>query len=215
MAGDLPSTLSTPHNPDIQDLVKQVPMEFLLSYHPSPPTERLQSSDKALNPEAFVLALFGWQAETGHIAGLATCEACFRRLGLWLFKAKTPEDALMSRLDVIGEHREYCPWVNSLSQSGGGSSRKSLLDINDQKSGWETLLRVLQGALHLRSRSDDPAAAPSFPGSDTNNEAVWDRVASGQGKEAASLVSRDEQDKERWARLKKLKKVFEVKSRKR
>ncbi|KAH0559079.1 hypothetical protein GP486_004340 [Trichoglossum hirsutum] len=214
-AGDLPSTLSTPHTPDIQQLTKQVPMEFLLPYLPSPPAERLQPSDKTLNSEAFILALFGWQAETGHIAGLATCEACFRRLGLWLFKANASEDAPMNRLDVIGEHREYCPWVSSLSQSGDGSPRKSLPDIDGQKAGWEILVRVLQGALHLQSRSDYRVAASSLPGGGTNDEAGGDRVAKGRNNEAASLASRDEQDKERWAKLKKLKKVFDVKSRKR
>ncbi|KAI9781745.1 MAG: hypothetical protein M1839_005738 [Geoglossum umbratile] len=215
MAGDLPSNLSTPDTLDIRRLAKQVPVEFLLSYSPSSPTaESSQSSETVLNDEAFVLALFGWQAEVGHITGLVTCEACFRRLGLWLFKGRTPEDASMSRLDVINEHRDYCPWVNSLSQSGGGgSSKKPKTDVNGQKAGWEVLVRALQGALHLQLQYDDPAS-PSLPGGSTGDATYEGNAAKGRNEEAASVMSRDEQDKERWARLKKLKKVFDVRGRK-
>ncbi|KAH0545222.1 hypothetical protein FGG08_000676 [Glutinoglossum americanum] len=211
MAGDLPSTLSTPDTLDIQHLTKQVPIEFLHSYSPSPlAAESPLSPNKTLNHGALILALFGWQAETGHIAGLATCEACFRRLGLWLFKVKPSEDASMSRLDVVGEHREYCPWINSIWQNGGSSPKKQKADISDQKPGWEILVRVLEGALHLQLQVDDPAAAPSLLRSD-NNKASGDIVARGRSENTAS---RDEQDNERWARLKKLKKVFDVRSRK-
>src|SRR5204862_5580619 len=111
---------------------------------------------------------------------------------------------------VIGEHREYCPWINSASQSGGGS--KSKVDISVQRAGWEVLVRVLEGALHLQLQADDQAA-PSFLGGATNDETVEDTIAKRLSEKAASLVSRDEQDKERWARLKKLKKVFDVRSR--
>jgi Rsm1-like len=214
MAGDLPSNLSAPDDLDTLRLAKQVPIEFLLPYLPSSSAaESLQGSDAALNHEAFVLALFGWQAETGHIAGLATCEACFRRLGLWLFKAKTPEDASMSRLDVIGEHRDYCPWVNSLSQNGGGSSKNSNTDSSDHRAGWEVLLRALKGALHLYSQSGNAAAPLSSPKSNTSDATYEANNTTDQTEKAASMMSRDEQDKERWARLKKLKKVFEVRNR--
>lgn len=70
---------------------------------------------------AVILALFGWQNEDPGIPSLVTCSACFRRLGLWLFRKKAKADDIMdedsddgeeeasvSRLDVIGEHREVC-----------------------------------------------------------------------------------------------------------
>ncbi|KAI9769088.1 MAG: hypothetical protein M1840_004439 [Geoglossum simile] len=215
MAGDLPSNLSVPDDLDTLHLAKQVSAEFLLSHSlSSSAAESFQPSDSVLNYEAFVLAFFGWQAETGHIAGLATCEACFRRLGLWLFKAKTPEDASMSRLDVIGEHRDYCPWVNSFSQSGGGSSKNSDRDSSDQKAGWEVLLRALKSALHLHSQSSNAAAPLSSLGNDINDATDEESNTNGRTEKATSMMSRDEQEKERWARLKKLKKVFDVRSRK-
>lgn len=88
-----------------------------------------------INESAFILALFGWANEEPSIPTLLTCSACFRRLGLWLFKHETQagsigdDDALVSRLDVIGEHRDYCPWVNKESQG--------------REPGWKTLWKIV------------------------------------------------------------------------
>lgn len=79
------------------------------------------TDDGPIYEAAVILALFGWQNEDPSIPSLVTCSACFRRLGLWLFRKKaikleealdsmegleTEEEASVSRLDVIGEHRE-------------------------------------------------------------------------------------------------------------
>jgi hypothetical protein len=63
---------------------------------------------------AAMLALFGWQNEDPGIPSLVTCSACFRRLGLWLFRSKPKSDepdasedeASVCRLDLVGEHRD-------------------------------------------------------------------------------------------------------------
>lgn len=58
---------------------------------------------------AAMLALFGWLNEDPGIPSLVTCSACFRRLGLWLFRPKDGEDggeASVCRLDLVGEHRD-------------------------------------------------------------------------------------------------------------
>jgi len=91
-----------------------------------PPTEIKES--------AFILALFGWANEEPSIPTLLTCSACFRRLGLWLFKhpmggSTGGGDAMVCRLDVIGEHRDYCPWVNKESQG--------------REPGWKTLWKIV------------------------------------------------------------------------
>lgn len=82
------------------------------------------TDDGPIYEAAVVLALFGWQNEDPAIPSLVTCSACFRRLGLWLFRKKAikvedgldsmedlegEEEASVSRLDVIGEHREVGP----------------------------------------------------------------------------------------------------------
>ncbi|KAA8909646.1 C3HC zinc finger-like-domain-containing protein [Sphaerosporella brunnea] len=89
---------------------------------------------------AAMLALFGWHNEDPGIPSLVTCSACFRRLGLWLFRKKpkvdepdaSPDEASVCRLDLVGEHRDYCPWVNAVSQG--------------KEPGWKTMHRVLQNS---------------------------------------------------------------------
>jgi len=81
-----------------------------------------------------MLAMFGWENQDPGIPSLVACSACFRRLGLWLFRKKQSEngqdEASVTRLDLIGEHRDYCPWVSKVSQG--------------KEPGWQTMLRVLQ-----------------------------------------------------------------------
>src|SRR5690606_35116253 len=99
-------------------------------------------------------ALFGWANEEPSIPTLLTCSACFRRLGLWLFRpvgqnatstGATDEDAMVSRLDVVGEHREYCPWVSAASQG--------------REAGWKQLWKIVKlqvGALGLENNLPRP-----------------------------------------------------------
>lgn len=64
---------------------------------------------------AAMLALFGWRNDDPGIPSLVSCSACFRRLGLWLFRKKTAEngteedEASVCRLDLVGEHRDVSP----------------------------------------------------------------------------------------------------------
>ena len=74
---------------------------------------------------AAMLALFGWQNEDPGIPSLVSCSACFRRLGLWLFRKKPVDqgrhsegEASVCRLDLIGEHRDVSPSIPPLSSSG-------------------------------------------------------------------------------------------------
>ncbi|KAF8471281.1 C3HC zinc finger-like-domain-containing protein [Kalaharituber pfeilii] len=113
------------------------------------------TSNNEIIESAFILALFGWASEEPSIPTLLTCGACFRRLGLWLFQNHKGsvgggvgggdgegEDAMVCRLDVVGEHREYCPWVNKESQG--------------REPGWKTLWKmvVLQmGAMGLEKNA--------------------------------------------------------------
>lgn len=96
------------------------------------------TDDGPIYEAAVILALFGWQNEDPSIPSLVTCSACFRRLGLWLFRKKaikleetldsmegleTEEEASVSRLDVIGEHREVKPPTHTLLHSTPFSGR--------------------------------------------------------------------------------------------
>jgi len=63
--------------------------------------------------DLLLLALFGWSKEdTDGAVEMVKCDACFRRLGLWLFH-KSPsthkdEDDIssMDKLNLKGEHRD-------------------------------------------------------------------------------------------------------------
>lgn len=212
MASDLPSKLSTPPSFDVDKISHNVPR--IVQTRPITPSTDApppSSDPESLNVEALILALFGWQAEVNHISGLATCTACFRRLGLWLFKSpsapsdgSTPDSASMARLDVIGEHRDYCPWVNGMSQCGSAPLRISTSSTQGL-AGWETLLRVLTNAQEsTRESEQSPVPDPDSPASEVASVA-----SSCAGPE--EKASRDEKDKERWAKLKRLKRIFNVK----
>ena len=220
MSSDLPSALSMPTSVDIQAIAKKT-TPILLPEPLTPLVSVVEADDtpNLIHGQALALSLFGWQAESGHITGLATCEACFRRLGLWLFKTKpNPKDAAaegdeasMSCLDVVAEHREYCPWINAASQSGSGTPRKGATAM-PELAGWELLLRVVRNAQHARRETMSPPAASAHennPGDDDAVSEVISVTSTSGGPE--DRVARDAKDKERWAKLKKLKKVFHVK----
>ena len=214
MASDLPPSPSVPEDFDISRNHDHL-LALLNSPSAKPPPEAT-STDSApdsgapltLNSSAMSLALFGWQAEDGHISGLATCTACFRRLGLWLFKRSSDSSipSSMERLDVIGEHRDYCPWINASSQNGSSSRRTSL----DGLAGWQVLLRAVQ-AIALDERLDTEKEVEPAP-TDLANDIVSE--ISSIATLATMQESRrddEEKDKERWAKLKRLKQAFNVK----
>ncbi|BFZ60993.1 hypothetical protein YB2330_002050 [Saitoella coloradoensis] len=79
-------------------------------------------------PPILALALFGWSAISTNPNDTATatltCATCHRRRGLWNLKAG-------DELDLVDEHREYCPWISVASQAG-------------PVAGWEQLLRMME-----------------------------------------------------------------------
>ena len=221
---DLPTNLSTPAAVDICTIILELGPEFFQSPQsglatpagePAPPP--------AINEQALIFALFGWQAEAGHISGLAVCEACFRRLGLWLFKSRSrstigseaavvEEEASMSRLDVIEEHRDYCPWINAASQNGGVTPTNRTPGLSEL-AGWEILARVIRNTAHLNGRSSQPPALPSTTvGDDSRGDVGSPADRAGQ---ADAMALRDSKDRERWTKLRKLRQVFHIKDSKR
>lgn len=232
MSSDLPSNISTPPSIDPFYLPDQASSLLISPSQPSDtPTASTPSETQApIDAPAFILAMFGWQAEPSTIAGLASCAACFRRLGLWLFKPsfhpsspRSPSSSPppMSRLDVVAEHREYCPWINASSQAGGTTSSQT---STASLAGWELLLRAITNAQQSRrdvassSLSDERRADNSTVDGDpsgANEDATGSLRSVGNTitteMQSKDLAARDEKDKERWAKLKRLKSVFQVK----
>ena len=164
-----------------------------------------------VNKVAFQLALFGWQGHEherlGNQLGSVSCQACFRVLGLWLFKSKEVneageeiERAKLNTLDVVFEHRAYCPWRNATSQNGTNTKSESIA-----LPGWEIMLRVLKNDHYLRHSGDRPVNSKSTITNTEGNNPFGDE------EDADARSIREEKENERWARLKRVKSLFDVK----
>ncbi len=222
MGDDLPSALSIPAAVDISNIIRELDADFFHTTQGQPAATAAESAlSPTINQQALALAFFGWQAEDGHISGLAVCEACFRRLGLWLFKRKSQstvgsetatddEEAAMSRLDVIGEHRDYCPWVDASSQNGDSTPRKGSSGSADL-AGWEILARVVRNTAHLSGRFSQPSATPKSGTTAVDGSVDDDTGLVGKAGQTDVQALRDSKDKERWAKLRKLRQVFHIK----
>jgi hypothetical protein len=208
--------LHTPTEFDLNTVLGYLPKSFFASTIIDSEQSK-PSSEREINLVAIAMALFGWTArpETKIRDGAAVCEVCFRTLGLWLFKSKEVNEAgevvrpaTMNHLDPLEQHREYCPWKNAKSQSATGNSNKG--SQVPELAAWQVIIRVLKNDHRLRNAGKDPenskseamAADASRPGTalgtDFDNE------------DAESI--REEKDKERWARLRRVKSLFDTKS---
>ncbi|KAH8816169.1 C3HC zinc finger-like-domain-containing protein [Xylogone sp. PMI_703] len=209
--------LRLPSDLDLNLIIKYLPKDFLNPTGSDGSTENTQQPAPEINRVALTMALFGWQEyahnRLGPQLGSASCHSCFRVLGLWLFKSKDTDTAaekntgpVINCLDVIKEHRNYCPWSNSVSQNGPKSTGST---ATSSLAGWETLLRVLKNDYHLRESGSGHARKESTL---TNNtDSTFD--ADIDDDEARSI--REEKDKERWARLRRVKTFFDTKGSKR
>jgi hypothetical protein len=206
--------LQTPPGFDVETALKWLPSGFF-----NTPPEDLDTESPPrieVNKVAFQMALSGWQGYThdrlGVQLGSVSCQACFRVLGLWLFKSKEVSEAgeeveggLMNRLNVVTEHRDYCPWRNPASQNG---LKATSTEASSALAGWQVVLRVLKNDHYLRHRgerhgdktSKEPLSSDSISGS----------FEADVGEEDAK--SREEKDNERWARLRRVKSLFDTKA---
>lgn len=86
-----------------------------------------------ISEPAAALAMFGWSPYVQHTEEVLHCELCDRKIGLWLFRGTRP-------LDVMAEHRDFCPirrestrgeaawWMGSplLSDAGKGKGQQDV-----------------------------------------------------------------------------------------
>ncbi|KAB8234887.1 uncharacterized protein BDW43DRAFT_271707 [Aspergillus alliaceus] len=219
MADQLPSqeVIQTPESFDIETLIRILPDDFegtkvcTETTEPQSPQrvdgtqdtnpQSPPSKEITINRAAFALAFFGWDSVADGAAGLAGCGACFRRLGLWMYKPKDNGDiSVYDALDVATEHMEYCPWINGKAQSGTGKQSEKSAEL---RSGWELLAQALK-VKHRRSirstASSDSRAVSESPSADG---LVFDE-ANNEAKKAS--------DREWWAKLRRMRQVLNVKS---
>ncbi|EPE06031.1 c3hc zinc finger domain-containing protein [Ophiostoma piceae UAMH 11346] len=254
--------LRLPEGLDIDAVLATLPSDFFTT--PAPVKSSTTSTPSpSPNRVALALAVMGWQGLTnsriGAVPNSASCHACLRRLGLWMFKSKQVdfdtntvlEPAPMDHLEAVREHRFFCPWRNgAIQRNPGGDARagrkKSAVDVP----GWDVLVQVLKNDAYLRNRLMPPggkrpttSAAPASPTLDdeaiaepktpmrrsataaavaTPATATTPGVATpvsgiksvfGRDSEADAEdeAARDAKDKERWARLRRVKSLFDTK----
>ncbi|PLB55513.1 C3HC zinc finger protein [Aspergillus steynii IBT 23096] len=167
-------------------------------------TEDSTHEEPTLNRTAFVLASFGWDSVSDGAAGLAECSACFRRLGLWMYKPKPNGDsAIYDALDAANEHMEYCPWINGEAQSGTGKTGQKPDELH---SGWAILVQALRVKHRRRIRSTASVASFAASESPSTDDPVVDD---------ANIEAKKASDREWWTKLRKMRQVLNVKSPKR
>ncbi|CAM1505734.1 Fc.00g113710.m01.CDS01 [Cosmosporella sp. VM-42] len=226
--------LRLPDELELDKVVSQLPSDFFMN-----PAHSNGSMDQPPNRVALALALLGWQGlsntRIGAVPNSASCHTCLRRLGLWMFKSKEVSDAgeilvpaPMDFLDPIREHRFFCPWANAVAQSRGGSQPREITELP----GWKVLAQTLANDAHLRSvyegrprtrqQLDKIASHPSTPQKTgvvatpsgisprTTPATPYDAVPS-TGNVEEDEGGRDAKDKERWARLRRVKSLFDTK----
>ncbi|KAJ5105646.1 hypothetical protein NUU61_002993 [Penicillium alfredii] len=161
MADQLPgnNVIQPPEGLDLEEIIKILPEEW--SKTSDQPAEAINTENEPagnnqtteaaesqspknppINPSAFTLAFFGWDTTSDGAAGLVGCTACFRRLGLWMYKPKENGDVTVyTSLDAASEHMEYCPWIDRCSQSGTGKPTEKVEGLH---SGWELVAQALK-----------------------------------------------------------------------
>lgn len=176
-------------------------------------------------------------ARIGSVPNSASCHTCQRRLGLWMFKSKEVDDdsnvlvpAPMDFLDPVREHRFFCPWKNAETQKRTSSKSSE----EEAQPGWKILRRTLENDAKLRSvyegkprsrpQSSYAAGPPATPSkgqqNDTSTPVATTPATQHATPAGASSIydiddekeekEREAKDKERWARLKKVKSLFDI-----
>ncbi|KAK7426613.1 hypothetical protein QQZ08_006943 [Neonectria magnoliae] len=223
--------LRLPDDLKLEEIIPQLPADFFAT-----PTAVDGSADQQPNRVALALALLGWQGLTntriGAVPNSASCHTCLRRLGLWMFKSKEVSDdgevlvpAPMDFLDPIREHRFFCPWANAETQKRGGVQTRP----EEELPGWEILVQTLANDAHLRSVYEGHSSArpqpqsatavpstPRRPGTGVSLSSPQTPVTGGTPTTGSENIEKDEnerdaKDKERWARLRRVKSLFDSK----
>lgn len=228
--------LRLPEHFDIDDLLVQLPEDFFTSPAPTSDAPDPQTPNRV----ALALAVMGWQGlsnlRIGAVPNSASCHTCLRRLGLWMFKSKEVGadgqilvPAPMDHLDPVKEHRFFCPWKNPQTQRWGSAKTTAEGDLP----AWKVLQQVIKNDAYLRGALDNRPkslvrpnkggananSGPRTPGRPTTPSTPGTRGATSMDTSSINYTegedddkARDVKDKERWARLRRVKSLFESKS---
>ncbi|CEO60674.1 hypothetical protein PMG11_05268 [Penicillium brasilianum] len=212
-------SVRTPEGFDLESMVKSLPEDWF--EEPNKVSEATHQSTEAngdenetdlqpagrplpnINRAALAMSFFGWDSTIDGSKDLAACRACFRRLGLWMYKPKeNGEVSVYTSLDVVTEHMDYCPWVDRKAQSGTGKANEKTADL---RSGWEIVTEAVKVKHRRRIRSVASVGTlrtePSTPSADTFSDETAENE---ETKKAA--------DREWWAKIRRMRHVLTHKS---
>ena len=211
MSSSVPPRMKLPGGLDLGDLFAQVTTCLA---HFKPATTAKTPIDGASDPsssisddikqKALAIALMGWRGDQSiSIKGsdILRCDACFRRLGLWMWQrsppaADGPADSYCRVFEAHGEHLQYCPWINAAMQNAGRSAADG---AQKHLAGWPTLAKLLAAtARSVRLPEPQPQVQeePSTPAPAAEPEVQ------------ETPEERDAKGKEKLARWKRLRKAF-------
>jgi hypothetical protein len=169
------------------------------------------------DPKALHIALHGWQGSRDAGNELLQCEACFQRIGLWMYqpgykvvRAGNPrvgsgpnsdEDGDdMQAVDLLELHRDHCPWRNGDSQKASGS----FAGLNAS----QILRRVITTYAREQKRKMDEQRTPTRATSPDEHE---HEELESTTSPAPSREEVKKQDAERESKLQRLKSLFAIK----
>ncbi|TLS26387.1 hypothetical protein PpBr36_04763 [Pyricularia pennisetigena] len=231
--------LRLPEKLDLDSILHNLPPTFFSD--PPPPAAQPSTPNRAALALAMIGWQGLENPKIGAVPNSASCHTCLRRLGLWMFKSKEVDQttgailvpAMMDHLDPLREHRDFCPWKNGHAQrsTGAGTSSKSKAGQSPSPAGWEVMVQVIKNDSYLRNRSTNrlfghkgsksvggqPASAektPAQPTTPVRPTTSGHRVADStrdNDEEDEDEATRDAKDKERWARLRRVKSLFDPK----
>ncbi|KAJ5940104.1 hypothetical protein N7516_000272 [Penicillium verrucosum] len=207
--------VQTPEGLDLDILIKGLPDEWFqeaekaavsTSGEAQPTNIDNQNSTekpKAANRTALALALLGWDTASDEAAGLVGCGACFRRLGLWMYKPKDNGDVTVyTSLNVAEEHMEYCPWIDKVAQSGTGRANENLTEL---RAGWQIVTEAVKVKHRRRVRT--------MTSTDTLRTDLSTPTET-QGEEE-NPDAKKKAEREWWAKIRRVRQVLTAKSPKR
>ncbi|KAL5598626.1 hypothetical protein BROUX41_003450 [Berkeleyomyces rouxiae] len=233
--------LRLPEELDLDVVLSQLPLDFFSRPAPPPKTSNPRTPNRVALALAIMGWQGLTNPRIGAIPNSVSCHTCLRRLGLWMFKSKevavdgsVTVPAPMDHLDPAREHRFFCPWKNPQTQRLATARSKPSADLM----AWKALVQSIRNEAYLRERlNDNPkskmhrmrsrselpstpikgssAMHPTTPGSAATASASLaltpGTVGTPTGTEGDDSA-RDTKDKERWARLRRVKSLFETKS---
>ncbi|KAL1966980.1 hypothetical protein VTN77DRAFT_3724 [Rasamsonia byssochlamydoides] len=217
MGSQLPSRdiIEVPENLKLDEIIKMLPPEFLRRQKPTADSAETEASressqeggqtpaepdnvEQQIDETALSLAFFGWDVVKDGSSGLLECRACFRRLGLWLYKPKeNGQSAVYSKLSVVDEHMDYCPWINGKAQSGTGKATEKVEALH---SGWEILAQSIKTKHRRRVRSS------------ASEKLRRDSDASSLDYTSLDEETKKAKDREWWSKLRRVREALHVRA---